>query len=307
MSTIGIIGYGFVGRSVEYGFVDHDRERGFVPKHRALIYDRFKDMQTLEEVLLESEIIFVCLPTPYDEDKLKIDLSIFDEVMAEICPVIARRGKVVVVKSTVVPGTTRRYAETYPEVPFSMNPEFLTEANYLQDFVNPDRIVIGADNDWVAQKLIDLYRTSFPAATIIRMSTVAAEIVKYQANVMLASKVALANIFYDLCEANGVNYDDVKKAVALDKRIGSSHLDVTTERGFGGKCFPKDLGAIIGYCRELGVDGKALEEIHDYNLRVRKVRDWQEIAGATVGGRIYGKIGSARVPRMHKEKETIGT
>lgn len=289
MSTIGIIGYGYVGRSVEYGFIDYDRQRGFEPKHRALIYDKYKDLQPLDEVLDRSDIIFVCLPTPYDETHLRIDLAIYDDVMAQICPKLAGRGKVVVVKSTVVPGTTRRYASQYPAVPFAMNPEFLTEANYLQDFVNPDRIVIGADNDWVAQKVIDLYRTSFPSATIVRMSTVAAEIVKYQANVMLAVKVALANIFYDLCQADHVNYDDVKKGVALDKRIGPSHLDVTSERGFGGKCFPKDLGAIIGRCRELHVDCKVLEEIHAYNLRIRKVRDWHEIAGATVGGRIYEK------------------
>lgn len=287
MSTIGIIGYGYVGRSLEYGFVDHDRQRGYEPKHRALIYDKYKDMHTLGDVLSESELIFVCLPTPYDEDKLRIDLSICDAVMAEICPSIENKGKIVIVKSTVLPGTTRRYAGMYPNVPFAMNPEFLTEANYLQDFVNPDRIVIGADNDWVAQKVIDLYRSCFPSAVILRMSTVAAEIVKYQSNVMLAAKVAVANIFHDLCEANGVNYEDVKKGVALDKRIGGSHMDVTSERGFGGKCFPKDLGAIIGYCRELGVDGKALEELHAYNLRIRKVRDWYEIAGATVGGRIY--------------------
>jgi len=287
MSTIGIIGYGYVGHSVEYGFVDHDRERGFEPKHQVLIYDKYKNMHDLSEVLSKSEIIFICLPTPYDESELRIDLSIIESVMGEICPKIADKGKVVVIKSTVAPGTTRRYAEMYPGVPFSMNPEFLTESNYLQDFLHPYRIVVGADNDWVAQKVIDLYRTCFPSATIICMSTVAAEIVKYQANVMLASKVALANIFYDLCKAENVNYDDVKKAVALDKRIGSSHLDVTTERGFGGKCFPKDLGAIIGCCKELGVDCKLLEEIHAYNLRIRKVRDWHEIAGATVGGRIY--------------------
>jgi len=72
-----------------------------------------------------------------------------------------------------------------------MNPEFLTEANYLQDFVSADRIVVGADNDWVAQKVIDLYRTCFPTAKIMHLSTAAAEIVKYQANVMLAAKVAL--------------------------------------------------------------------------------------------------------------------
>lgn len=289
MSTIGIIGYGYVGRSVEYGFVEYDRQRGFEPKHRVLIYDKFKNKDKLDKVLRGSDIIFTCLPTPYDEQRLHIDLSIYDELMARMCPIVAGRGKVVVIKSTVAPGTTRRYAQRYPGVPFAMNPEFLTEANYLQDFVNADRIVLGADNDWTAQKVIDLYRTCFPAATIVRMSAAAAEIVKYQANVMLAAKVSLANVFYDLCRAEGVNYDDVKKAVALDRRIGSSHLDVTTERGFGGKCFPKDLGALIGRCRELKVDCRLLEELHAYNLRIRKVRDWQEIAGATVGGRIYGK------------------
>ncbi|MBI2440786.1 MAG: UDP-glucose/GDP-mannose dehydrogenase family protein [Lentisphaerae bacterium] len=294
MSTIGIIGYGYVGRSVEYGFVDHDRERGLEPKHRAIVYDKYKGPQDLNGLLRESDIIFTCLPTPYDERKLKIDLSIYDEMMAEIGPKLSGKGKVVVIKSTVAPGTTRRYARRYPKVPFAMNPEFLTEASYLQDFVNADRIVVGADNDWVAQKVIDLYRTCFPAVAIVRLSSVAAEIVKYQANVMLAAKVALANVFYDLCQAEKVNYDDVRKAVELDPRIGGSHMDVTTERGFGGKCFPKDLGAIIGCCRELGVDCQLLEAVHAYNLRIRKVRDWHEIAGATVGGRIYGRAKPAR-------------
>lgn len=289
MSNIGVIGYGYVGRSIEYGFVDHDRERGLVPKHKVYVYDKYKPRDSLDELLKQSEIVFVCLPTPYDEEKLNIDLSIFDNVMEEICPKISGQGKVVVIKSTVVPGTTKRYAALYPQVPFAMNPEFLTEANYLQDFVNPDRIVIGADNDWTAQRLIDLYRTCFPASAIIRMSASAAEIVKYQSNVLLAVKVAVSNVFYDICAAEQVKYEDVQKAVALDKRIGASHLDVTTERGFGGKCFPKDLGAIIGRCRELGVDAGILEEAHSYNLRIRKSRDWHEIAGATVGGRIYNQ------------------
>jgi UDPglucose 6-dehydrogenase len=289
MSKIGIIGHGFVGRSIEYGFIDHDVEKGLIPKHKVFIYDKFKTKHDLDTVLEESEIIFMCLPTPYDEDLLKIDLSIFDDVMADICPKISKTGKIVVIKSTVIPGTTRKYSELYPDIPFAMNPEFLTEANYLQDFVNPDRIVIGADNDWVSQKLIDLYRTCFPAADILKMSTVAAEIIKYQSNVLLAAKVAVSNVFYDICLATGVNYDDVKNGVSLDKRIGKSHISVTTERGFGGKCFPKDLGAIIGKCKDLGVDSKILEEIHAYNLRIRKNKDWHEIAGATVGGRIYKK------------------
>lgn len=289
MSTIGILGYGFVGKAVEYGFKGYDLENGKEPKHKVLIYDKFKKIDELDKVLGESEIIFACLPTPYYEDELKIDLSIYDDMMEEVAAKIANQGKVVVIKSTVVPGTTRRFAEKYKDVPFAFNPEFLTEANYLRDFVEADRIVVGADNNWVAQRLIDLYRTCFPSTDIVKMSSTAAEIVKYQCNVTLATRVAVSNIFYDICAKEGVNYNDVKRAVGLDPRIGTSHLEVTSERGFGGKCFPKDLGAIIGRCRELDVDSKLLEEVNDYNLRIRSVRDWHEIAGATVGGRKYNK------------------
>lgn len=287
MSTIGIIGYGYVGCAVAYGFRGWDLEQKREPKHEIRIYDRYKDSESLEQVLEASEYIFLCLPTPFEEEALRIDQSIIDRMIEEISPRLEGRGKVVIIKSTVVPGTTRRYNELFPEVPFAFNPEFLTEANYLQDFVHADRVIIGADNDWTAQRLIDLYRTCFSETTILKLSSTAAEIVKYQCNVTLATRVAVANVFYDLCEAEGVNYEDVKRAVALDPRIGESHLSVTSERGFGGKCFPKDLGSIIGRCRELGVDAKLLEEVFGYNLRIRTVRDWQEIAGASVGGRRY--------------------
>ncbi len=289
MSTIGIIGYGFVGKAVEYGFNGYDKEKGHQPKHKVMVYDKYKNLDKLEDVLEQSEIIFMALPTPYNEDTLEMDLSIFDNMMEEICPKIANKGKIIVIKSTVVPGTTKNYSKKYPDVPFAFNPEFLTEENYLQDFVNTDRIVIGAENDWISQKVIDLYRTCFPSTKILKMSTTAAEIVKYQCNVLLATRVAVSNIFYDICAAEQVNYEDVKKAVSMDKRIGNSHIGVTTERGFGGKCFPKDLGAIIGRSRALDVDCKLLEEVNDYNLRIRKVLDWHEIAGASVGGRKYTK------------------
>ncbi|GAH82613.1 unnamed protein product, partial [marine sediment metagenome] len=235
-----------------------------------------------------SDIIFVCLPTPFNEEKLEIDLSIYDDVMEDICTnEFMNEGKVVVIKSTVVPGTTDLYSQQYEDVNIVFNPEFLTETNYLNDFINTDRIIIGGVNDWAIQSLIMLYRSvpHFKDTPIIKMSTTAAEIVKYQSNVLMATKVAIANVFYDLCEKLGVKYDDVKDAVGMDKRIGQEHIGVSSERGFGGKCFPKDLGAIIGRCRELDVDCKLLEEVFYYNDRIRKVKDWQEIAGATVGGR----------------------
>jgi len=121
------------------------------------------------------------------------------------------------------------------------------------------------------------------------MSVTEAEIVKYQANITLATRVAVANVFYDICEAMGENYENVQVGVSLDPRITASHLTVTEERGFGGKCFTKDLGAIIGQANDLGVDTQLLEEVYHYNDRIRKVKDWKDIPGATVGGKGYDK------------------
>lgn len=283
--NIGIVGYGFVGKSVEFGFKHND------VGHNIFIHDRFKDSMSLLDVLVKSEIIFLCLPTPFNEETLEIDLSIYDEVIDEICPKIEGTGKILVIKSTVVPGTTERYSKKYPNVPFVFNPEFLTEANYLMDFINSERIVLGTNNDWILQSVIMLYRTMshFRETPILSMSSSAAEIVKYQCNILLASKIAVSNIFYDICEKMDVSYEDVREAVGLDNRIGKSHMGVTTERGFGGKCFPKDLGAFIGKCKSLDVDCSVLQEVFDYNSRIRKVKDWREIAGATVGGRNYSK------------------
>jgi UDPglucose 6-dehydrogenase len=193
----------------------------------------------------------------------------------------------------VVLGTIERYAKQYPGVSFVFNPEFLTEINYLEDFVTAERIVIGSNNDWATQTINMLYKSvpCFQYTPVLKMSSTAAEIVKYYCNILLATKVTIANIMYDVCKKFDVSYGDVKDAVSMDPRIGNSHLSVTSERGWGGKCFPKDLGAFIGRCRELGVDIKVLEEIFTYNSRTRKVKDWREIAGATVGGRDYTKKG----------------
>jgi len=286
MSNIGIIGHGFVGQAVEYGFNKcHD------VGHKITIYDKYKYNYPLQDIVDSCNVIFMCLPTPFNEEKLEIDLSIYDEMMDTLCPLIENKGTIIVIKSTVIPGTTERYAKKYPLVPFIFNPEFLTEANYLNDFINTGRIVIGGNNNWAIQTLIMLYRSMpyFVDTPIFKMSSSAAEIVKYQCNVILATRVSMANIFYDICQKMDVKYEDVKEAVSMDKRIGNSHLNVTSERGWGGKCFFKDLGAIIGASKDIGVDAKVLEEVFEYNNRIRKVKDWQEIAGATVGGRKYNE------------------
>lgn len=266
-NTIGIIGYGIVGQAVEYGF----------KSEKIFIYDKFKDYLTLEEVCKNSEFIFICVPTPILDDGSGIDLSFVEENVDQIAKLIEGTDKIIVIKSTSVPGTTARLAAKYPNVKFSFNPEFLTEANFLEDFVNSDRCVIGALDDLTSRRLVSLYKKHFPQMPVFQTDPTTAEMVKYMANCYLATKVLFANEMFDLCEKLGIKYEEVKKLVVADHRIYDSHLDITTNRGFGGKCFPKDMMALIGMADKLGVDTELLDTVWQKNLKIRKVKDWEEI------------------------------
>ena len=278
MASVGIVGYGIVGKAVEYGFN--------VSGNSIRWYDKFKPSDSLENVVNTSEFIFVCLPTPISETKNRIDLSILNENIAQIAQLVVsherRRDKVIVVKSTVVPGTTRGYAQQYSECRFCFNPEFLTEANYLQDFVAADRHVIGADNDKTRLMVIDLYRDRFPKTQIFATDLTTAEMIKYMANADLSTQVIIGNEFYELCQGLGVAYDVVRQVVEADPRIGKHHRvpGPDGDFGFGGKCLPKDLGAIIGCFEDNGVDASVLKAVREKNLKVRRIRDWEDIPGA---------------------------
>jgi len=272
MPNIGIVGYGIVGTAVDYGF------RNSLPKEKqnnVLWYDKYKDGSTLEEVVENSDFIFVALPTPYKDDR--IDLTIMDENIDKIAKLSEEKDKVIIIKSSVIPGTTRNYAKKYPKNMFSFTPEFLTEANYLEDFVNPDRIVIGADNDKIRLKVTYIHKERFPNVPYFLTDLTTAEMVKYMANCFLATKVIFGNEIYDLCEKKGIKYEEVVKAVIADRRIGPTHLDVTSSKGYGGKCFPKDMVAMIGLFEEEGIDAPLLKTVHEKNLRIRKHKDWEEI------------------------------
>ncbi len=267
---LGIIGYGIVGQAVEYGFKGEDIH----------IYDKFKDLMTLKDVCEKSEFIFVSVPTPIMENESGIDLSIVEEVVGEVAAEVKGTDKIVILKSTIVPGTTAAFEKKYPDVNFVFNPEFLTEANFLEDFVNSDRVVIGASNDLVSRRVLSLYLKHYPKTSMFQTDPTTAEMVKYMANCYLASKVIFANEMFDICEKLGIKYEEVKKLVVADHRIFDSHLDITTARGFGGKCFPKDLLALRAMAKEKGVDTTVLDAVWNKNLAVRSVRDWEEIPGA---------------------------
>ena len=266
MVNLGIIGYGIVGKAIEHIFKEGNN---------ILYYDKYLKSTPLKEVVEKSDFIFICLPTPFKKDK--IDLSIIDENLKEITKYTDNTDKIIILKSTIVPGTTRNYSKLYPKTKFCFSPEFLREKNYLYDAVNPDRIIIGADDLNVKKRVLDLFKKRFPNITIFETDPTTAETVKYMANCFLATKVIFANEIFDLCNKLNINYEDVKKMVIADKRMGNTHFDVTDERGFGSKCFPKDIVALIGLYKDLNIDSTLLETVWKKNLKIRKVKDWEEI------------------------------
>ncbi len=277
MNRIGVIGWGFVGQATGLGF-------GSNTKNEVFWYDKFKESQnTLEEVIEKSDFIFVCVPTPIFDDYSGMDMSIVEGVVDEVAPKLAGTHKILVIKSTSLPGTTKRMEKKYPGVNFVMNPEFLTQKNANRDFLNPARTIIGTGSKDVAAKVISIYKTILDKnQNYIVTDPTSAEVIKYMSNLMLASKVLLANEFYEISKAVGANYLDVQKAVESDPRIGT-HLGVPGpdgDMGFGGACFPKDMVGILGLARKLKVDMSALEAIWKKNLKVRKHRDWEEMPQA---------------------------
>jgi len=277
MNKIGIIGNGYVGTATGKGFATS-------PENQIFSYDKFKESpNTLDEVVENSDFIFICVPTPIFSDYSGMDMSIVEGVVGEVAERVKDSGKIVIIKSTSLPGTTKKMAEKYPQVDFAMNPEFLTQKNANADFLKPYRTVIGCEKLEVGAKVKGIYQTILPPdQKYIITDTASAELAKYMSNLMLASKVLLANEFYDLSQKVGANYSDVQKAVEADPRIGT-HLGVPGpdgDRGFGGACFPKDTIGILGLAKQIGIDMSALQAIWDKNLKIRQNRDWEEMPQA---------------------------
>jgi UDPglucose 6-dehydrogenase len=275
--NIGVIGYGYVGRATGEGFATN-------PKNKVFWFDKFKESpSTLSEVIEKSDYIFVAVPTPIFADYSGMDMSIVEEVVGQVAPKISGTDKILIIKSTSLPGTTTKMAEKYPGVNFVMNPEFLTQKNANADFLKPFRTVIGCDNSDIGLRVQKLYKTILPKGQpYYIVSSTSAELAKYMSNLVLASKILIANEFYDIAQKVGANYLDVMAAVEADPRIGK-HLGVPGpdgDRGFGGACFPKDMVGILGLAKKENVDVSALDAIWKKNLKVRKNRDWEALPQA---------------------------
>jgi UDPglucose 6-dehydrogenase len=248
-----------------------------------------------EHVKSFTKVYFVAVPTPMRKDG-SADLRIVESVLDQLASVPGDR--IAVVKSTVPPGSTelwnKKYESTGLRVVF--NPEFLTEANALSDFMNQNRIVLGGPRPQI-NKVKEIFQTAFPNVPIIKTSSTTAELVKYTINCFLATKVAFANELYDICtrlDSSGLNvdYDKVVEYSKYDDRVGKSHwavpgpvsVDGEQVRGFGGHCFPKDINALMFVAKSLGVEPHVMNGAWEKNLEVRppEHRDWELQEGRAV-------------------------
>ncbi|MCK4497462.1 MAG: UDP-glucose/GDP-mannose dehydrogenase family protein [Candidatus Aenigmarchaeota archaeon] len=325
---ISIIGTGYMGLATGVGFaskknhvicmdIDKKRlekiEKGKSPVYETGLQDLLEGViekknlevsSDLDYTVKNSDVSFICVPTPSKRDGSS-DLKFIDKVSREIGVILAKKDSyhVVVVKSTVPPRTTEKLVIPNLEE-FSgkkagegfgvcMNPEFLREGSALEDFLNPDRIVIGELDRRSGDVLVELYANF--NAPILRTNLKVAEMVKYASNAFLASKISFANEIGNLCKNLGIDVYEVMMGIGLDHRISPHFLRAGI--GFGGSCFSKDLKALVNKSKTIGYDPVYLEEVLNLNERqpVRIVNLLRKRVG-TLGGRNICVLGLAFKP-----------
>ncbi|MBU6382969.1 MAG: UDP-glucose/GDP-mannose dehydrogenase family protein [Verrucomicrobia bacterium] len=219
-------------------------------------------------------ICFIAVPTPSREDG-SCDTSYVESAAREIAKHMI--GYTIVVnKSTVPVGTAHRVAKTIrevnPHLKFDVvsNPEFLKEGAAVQDCLKPDRIIIGSDHPKPAEILKEIYSPfTFNHERILLMDTLSAEMTKYAANAMLATRISFMNEMADICKRVGANVNEVRKGIGSDSRIGYSFLYPGV--GYGGSCFPKDIRALIAVAAEVGAHPELLQAVDSVNQRQKKI------------------------------------
>lgn len=275
-AKIGLIGYGVVGKAL--GSV-------FAKKFELVIYDKYiPEHNNLTKVLKECEEFFIAVPTPMSVEG-EIDLSYVRTALSSIdaeLKIINKKNILVVLRSTIIPGTTEQLQKEFPHLRLVFNPEFLTERTYLEDIHNTARVVLGGDKK-DCKKIEEIYKQIFPKAKYILTNSKTAEMIKYSANITLAGQVIIANELFQICKTLGIDWTFVRDAIVLDPLIGKNNNVPGPDKdfGFGGKCLPKDLNALIHLAKQKGYNPDFLEQIWKTNLRVRKNHNWESIKGAT--------------------------
>lgn len=328
---IGVIGTGYVGLVVGACFaatgndvicVDRDAakirmlKRGRIPIYEPGLEElvrrnreegRLTFTTKLPEAVRGAAVVFIAVGTPTSEDG-SADLQHVLAAAREIGQALS--GPTVIVdKSTVPVGTSALVRDTIAAVtsqPFSIvsNPEFLKQGAAVDDFLKPDRVVIGTNDPDAAELMRELYRPfTRTGAPIMVMDPASAELCKYAANAMLATRISFMNEVANVCERFGADVDQVRQAVAADRRIGSAFLFPGV--GYGGSCFPKDVKAIVKFSSEKRYRFRILEAVETVNERqkIRLLERLDEHFGKRLKGRTVAVWGLAFKPRTDDMRE----
>jgi UDPglucose 6-dehydrogenase len=309
-SSISVIGLGVVGLSAAVGFalkghkvigVDIDASKvisindGISPTYETGLSHAMQDVRikatTDFSLILDTDVSFLCGGTPGQPDGA-INLKFVKGPAESTAETLKRKRDkyhVVVVRSTVVPGTTETHIEPLfagqDNIGVCVNPEFLREGTALEDFTRPNRIVIGERNEKAGDVLCSLYRAF--KAPIIRTNLRTAEMIKYASNTFLATKISFINEIGNICKELGINVYDVTEAMGYDDRIGNNYLRAGL--GFGGFCLPKDIAALIARAREVGYEPDLLKAVVEINEKQPRrmidllKRHLPELKGKTIG------------------------
>ena len=253
---IGVVGIGMVGSQAARYFSEI---KGLARGRELFLYDLDPNKNARDDVN-QADIIFICVSSPRRPQDGSCDLSAVREAVAAV-----KGEKILVIKSTVPPGTTEALQKDYPNHKLLFNPEFLTESRAWEDMIRPDRQIVGFTE--VSLEAANLVLSLLPKApfmspwgintyTQTRITATEAEFVKYAGNVYFVRKVNWANALAKAAQEIGANYENIRKGMSADHRIGDSHLDVNHGgyRGWGGACFRKDLDAFIHFSKSEGLD-----------------------------------------------------
>lgn len=261
--TIGIIGYGFVGSAIYSCLVGKS-----IP---CAVYDRYKSEHSDHNAIMNTNICFVCVPTPSTNGSC-YDLTALHDVMSLL--EIAKYGGIVVIKSTVLPGTTQKFAGIYSGLKIVHNPEFLTARTAAQDFENQRHVIIGSTEEHAesALKLRGFYEEYFPLAKISLSTSTESESVKIFCNTFYASKVQLFTEFKLLCDSTGANFESVRNMMLDNGWINPMHTLVPGTDGkisYGGLCFPKDTTALLAFMKNTGSPCDVLDAVVSERNKMR--------------------------------------
>jgi len=246
---------------------------------RNLKKGRVRFSEDLSEAVLAAQVVFLCLPTPPGGDgaaDLRYILSVADEIGTILSRSPAAGYKVIVDKSTVPVGTSekvdaaiRKHVDSTFEFDVVSNPEFLREGFAVEDFLRPERVVIGTGSERAASLLSDLYEPFIPeGSSVIVMDEKSAEVTKYAANSFLAMKISFMNDLANFCDAVGADVEKIREGIGTDSRIGRAYL--SPGLGYGGSCLPKDVRALLKSAQDAGAPLTILQSVEEINLEQRR-------------------------------------